>query len=43
MHEAKIETTEIGRVPAEDGWFILNLAEIGWETAAGVGTWCVFE
>ncbi len=43
MHEAKIETTELGRLPADDGWFILNLAEIGWEAVAGGGTWCAFE
>ncbi len=43
MHEAKIEETETGRQPADDGWFILNLAEIGWETHAGGGTWCGFE
>jgi uncharacterized cupin superfamily protein len=43
MHEATIEETETGRLPADDGWFILNLAEIGWETHAGGGTWCGFE
>jgi quercetin dioxygenase-like cupin family protein len=43
MHEAKIENTETGRQPADDGWFILNLAEMGWETAPGGGTWSVFE
>ena len=43
MHEAKIVDTETGRVPADDGWFILNLAEIAWETVPGGGTWCVFE
>jgi hypothetical protein len=43
MHEAKIEDTETGRVPADDGWFILNLSEMGWETLPGGGTWCVFE
>jgi uncharacterized cupin superfamily protein len=43
MHEARIEQTEHGRVPADDGWFILNLEEIGWEQCPGVGTWCVFE
>ena len=43
MHEARIETTPVGRVPADDGWFILNLSEIAWETVPGVGTWCVFE
>jgi quercetin dioxygenase-like cupin family protein len=43
MHEAKIEETETGRVPADDGWFILNAAEMGWSTVPGGGTWCVFE
>jgi uncharacterized cupin superfamily protein len=43
MHEARIEETSVGRVPADDGWFILNLSEIGWETVPGGGTWCVFE
>ncbi len=43
MHEARIETTPVGRVPADDGWFILNLSEIAWETVPGGGTWCVFE
>jgi uncharacterized cupin superfamily protein len=43
MHEAKIEETENGRIPADDGWFILNLAEMGWATVPGGGTWCAFE
>jgi uncharacterized cupin superfamily protein len=43
MHEAKIEDTETGRVPSDDGWFILNLEEIGWATVPGGGTWCMFE
>jgi uncharacterized cupin superfamily protein len=43
MHEAKIEDTENGRVPADDGWFILNIAEMSWETVPGGGTWSVFE
>jgi quercetin dioxygenase-like cupin family protein len=43
MHEAKIEDTPAGRLPADDGWFILNLEEIGWNTIPGQGTWCVFE
>ena len=43
MHEAAIEQRETGRLPADDGWFILNLAEIGWETVPGGGTWCGFE
>lgn len=43
MDEARIEETEAGLLPADDGWFILNLAEIGWESAPGGGTWCSFE
>jgi quercetin dioxygenase-like cupin family protein len=41
--EAKLERTETGLVPADDGWFVLNLADIGWERVAGGGTWCSFE
>ena len=43
MHEARIEDTSEGRTPADDGWFILNLADIAWATVPGNGTWCVFE
>ncbi|PZS13631.1 MAG: hypothetical protein DLM64_03080 [Solirubrobacterales bacterium] len=43
MHEARIDDTETGRQPADDGWFILNLAEMGWDTVPGGGTWSVFE
>jgi quercetin dioxygenase-like cupin family protein len=43
MHEAKIHDTETGRQPADDGWFILNLAEIGWTSVPGGGIWCSFE
>ena len=40
--EAKVEDTEVGRVPADDGWHILNLSEIRWATVPGGGTWCGF-
>ena len=43
MHEAEILTTPTGRQPAGDGWFVLNLAEIGWSQVDGGGTWCAFE
>jgi uncharacterized cupin superfamily protein len=43
MHEARIDDTETGRVPADDGWFILNAADIGWGAVPGGGTWCSFE
>jgi uncharacterized cupin superfamily protein len=41
--EARIEETPTGRVPADDGWFILNLADMGWDSLPGTGTWCSFE
>jgi hypothetical protein len=37
MHETKIDDTPAGRVPGDDGWFILNLDEIGWRTIPGNG------
>jgi uncharacterized cupin superfamily protein len=43
MDEARLEETPAGVVPATDGWFILNLSEIAWETLPGGGTWCSFE
>jgi quercetin dioxygenase-like cupin family protein len=43
VHEATIEKTDAGLVPADDGWFILNLADIGWESVSGSGTWTSFE
>lgn len=41
--EATLEQIETGVMPADDGWFILNLADIGWERVQGGGTWCSFE
>ena len=43
MEEARIDETDAGLVPADDGWFILNVGEIAWQTVPGGGTWCVFE
>ena len=37
MHEAEIETTPEGKVPAGGGWFVLNLTEMAWEAFAGFG------
>jgi quercetin dioxygenase-like cupin family protein len=42
-NEAKLEHTDTGIVPSDDGWFILNLAEIGWARVDGGGAWCSFE
>jgi uncharacterized cupin superfamily protein len=41
--KAKIAETEHGLVPEDDGWFILNVADIRWETVPGGGRWCGFE
>jgi uncharacterized cupin superfamily protein len=41
--EAPIVDTPTGKQPAGAGWFVLTLAEIGWSTLAGGGTWCGFE
>ncbi|MGX6446896.1 cupin domain-containing protein [Patulibacter sp. S7RM1-6] len=43
MPEARIVDTPTGRLPADDGWWVLNLDEIAWKTSAGSGTWCAFE
>jgi quercetin dioxygenase-like cupin family protein len=41
--EARLRRTETGLVPADSGWFVLNLADIGWARVDGGGTWCSFE
>jgi len=43
MHEAEIEDNELGRLPIDDGWWVLNLDEIVWDAAEGNGIFCVFE
>src|SRR5688500_12579445 len=43
MHEAKIEETDTGLQPADDGWWILNASEIGWAAVEGSGIWCSIE
>ncbi len=43
MNEAKLEDTDTGRRPTGEGWFVLNLSEMSWETVPGGGTWSVFE
>jgi uncharacterized cupin superfamily protein len=41
--KAKLEHTNTGVVPADGGWFIVNLSDLRWETLSGGGTWCGFE
>jgi hypothetical protein len=36
VDEARIEETKQGRLPAGEGWFILNLGEMPWETVSGL-------
>ncbi|MFL5830762.1 MAG: cupin domain-containing protein [Solirubrobacteraceae bacterium] len=43
MDEARIDETEQGRLPADEGWFILNLGEMAWETVPGFGAWRDFN
>jgi uncharacterized cupin superfamily protein len=43
MHEARIEDGEFGRFPADDGWWVLNLGEMVWDTVEDGGMWCGFE
>lgn len=43
MHEARINHTEQGSLPADGGWFILNLGEMAWDTVPGFGTWRGFD
>jgi uncharacterized cupin superfamily protein len=39
VHEAEIEQTPEGQVPAGPGWFILNLGEMAWGSVPGYGVW----
>jgi uncharacterized cupin superfamily protein len=43
MHEAQIDTTPEGQLPAGDGWYILNLGETAWATVPGFGVWRDFD
>jgi uncharacterized cupin superfamily protein len=37
VREARLESTEHGLVPQEDGWFVLNAREARWRRAEGRG------
>ena len=41
--ESPLEPTEHGRVPSEDGWFVLNARDAPWRSGPGRGALCVFE
>jgi len=41
--ESRLESTEHGRVPKGDGWYVLNAREARWRHAQGRGALCEFE
>jgi uncharacterized cupin superfamily protein len=41
--EARLESTEHGLVPAQDGWFVLNGRDSRWYHTEGRSAVCVFE
>jgi uncharacterized cupin superfamily protein len=41
--EGRLENTETGRIPVEDGWFVLNARDARWRAAEGRGAYGVFE
>jgi uncharacterized cupin superfamily protein len=41
--QARLESTEHGLVPQEEGWFVLNAREARWRLAEGRGAVCDFE
>jgi uncharacterized cupin superfamily protein len=43
MREAAMVQTDAGTRPEAEGWFILNLAEVAWQTTEGGGTWSLLE
>jgi uncharacterized cupin superfamily protein len=43
VNEARLEETEAGLVPREDGWFVLNAREAQWFWAEGRPALCDFE
>jgi len=43
IDEAPLETTEHGRVPKGDGWFVVNARDAPWRHAPGRSRICAFE
>jgi uncharacterized cupin superfamily protein len=43
VREAPLEQTETGRVPAREGWFVLNAREASWRHREGRGKSLPFE
>jgi uncharacterized cupin superfamily protein len=43
VREARLESTEHGLVPQEDGWFVLNARDARWRAGLGRGAYSDFE
>ena len=43
MPEAKLEDSGSGLVPAEEGWFVLNVRDAEWWVSKTFGSGTVFE
>jgi uncharacterized cupin superfamily protein len=43
MDEARLERTEYGTWPANEGWFAVNLRDAAWVTNDDFGAACIFE
>ena len=43
MREARIVDTPEGKQADGEGWFILNLADVAWQTTQRGGTWSLLE
>jgi uncharacterized cupin superfamily protein len=41
--EARLESSDDGLVPSEDGWYVLNAREARWRHAEGRGAYCNLE
>ena len=41
--ESRLESSEHGLVPKEDGWYVLNAREARWREAEGRGAYCGLE
>jgi hypothetical protein len=43
VEESRLEPTEHGLAPSDDGWFVLNARDTRWRPAEGRGAYCIFE
>ena len=43
MNEANLEQTGAGLIPAEEGWFVLNVRDALWVTGEKFGSVCLFD